>query len=72
MQRHGRDENSARDEFGHEIGGEGPAGARHLRAARLEGEDRLVGVERQWLPDVAVADRAAVLAQVRLERFVEL
>ena len=56
----------------HELRRERPAGARHLRAARLEGEDGLVGVERPRLGDVAVPDRPPVAAKVVLERSVEL
>ena len=72
MERDRGDQDAACDQLGHHLGGEGPGGARHLGAARLEREDRLVGVERPLGRDVPVADRAAVAVQVLLEGRAEL
>ena len=46
---------------------EGAAGARHLGAAGLGGEDRLVVFERARLGLVGVADRGAVGVQVGVQ-----
>ena len=72
VQRHGRDQHATRDQLRHKLRRERPAGARHLRASRLEGEDGLVGVERPRFGDVAVPDRPPVAAKVVVERSVAL
>ena len=64
MQDERADQHAARDEVGDHFGGERTAGARHLDAARLSREDRLVAVERPLAGNVAVANRARVLIQV--------
>ena len=59
-----------RDQPGHQVRGEWPGGARHLRAAGGVGEHRLVGGQRPPAGDVGVADRLAVPGQVAVDRAV--
>src|SRR5262249_15994415 len=61
-------EDSGGGEPGQELRAERAAPARHLRAARLEGVDGLVGLERPALRHVAVADRSSLPFEVALER----
>ena len=72
MQRDRGEEDAARDELRHQLGRERPGRARHLGAAGVQGEDRLVRVEWELRTDVAVADRVAVPVEVLLERCSEL
>ena len=53
---------------GQDLGGEGPAGARHLGRAGLGGVDVLVGGDRPAALHVAVADGAPVAGQVGVQR----
>ena len=71
VQRDRGDQDAVRDELGDQLGGERPRRARHLGAAGLAREDRLVVVDRPRRLGVAVADRVAVAAQVRLDRLAE-
>ena len=68
MQRDVGDLDPALAERGEDAAAERPARARHLRAPRLEREDRLEVGERPWLGEVAVADRLAVLIEVGEQR----
>ena len=71
MQDDRRDVDAARGQAGEDGGGEGTAGARHLGAARLGGEDRLVGREGEAAVDVRVADGRAVAVEVGEQRAVD-
>jgi hypothetical protein len=67
MERHRRDEDAARDELRDQLGGERPRRARHLGTAGVASEDGLVGLDRELIRAVAIADRPPVRAQVVLD-----
>ncbi len=72
MQRDGGDEHALGDEPGDQLGGERPAGARHLGAAGLERVHVLVRGQGPATGHVAVANRMPVRGQIRLERLSDI
>jgi hypothetical protein len=64
VQHERRDHDAARDERGHELGRERAPGARHLGAAGVQREDRLMVRERSLGGQMRVGDRRAVAGEV--------
>ena len=71
VQRERREQHAARRQLCHQLAGERPRRARHLGAAGVDREDRLVGVDRPLPWRVAIADRMPVAAQVVVDRLTE-
>jgi hypothetical protein len=68
MQQHRSEDDSFRNELGHELVRERPPCSWHLGTPRLASKDRLVSGEVPATPRIPIGDRAAVAGEVLLHR----